>query len=156
MRTINPELNERLQQVVSAMGFELVGCEQQPMGRQTTLRLYIDSPKGVNADDCSRVSHQVGGLLDVEAAFQDRYVLEVSSPGIDRPLFTLEQFQRAVGSEVKVRLHRPLQDRRQFRGELTQIEGENVHVMLPSGEVVVLPFESIDKANVIGKVTFKS
>ncbi len=154
MRTINPALYERLNQIVSAMGFELIGCEQQPMGRQLVFRVFIDSPQGVSADECSRVSHQVSGLLEVEEAFQGRYVLEVSSPGIDRPLFTLAHFQRYVGEEAKVRLEHPLQDRRQFRGIIQEVEEEAIHLMLPSGEVVLLPFDAIDKANLVGKVTF--
>lgn len=154
MKQINPELQERLAQCVSALGVELVGCEQQPMGRQVILRLYIETPTGVTADDCQRVSHQVSGLLDVEDPFQGRYVLEVSSPGIDRVLFTLAQCERFIGSEVKVRLHQPLENRRQFRGVLVRVEGEALHVQLASGESVVLPFAWVDKANVIGQVTF--
>jgi ribosome maturation factor RimP len=154
MRQVNPVLQEKLAQVVSALGFEWVGCEQQPMGRQVVLRLYIDAPQGVSADDCMRVSHQVSGMLAVDDPFQGQYTLEVSSPGIDRPLFTLAQCERQVGSEVKVRSHQPVDGRRQFRGQLLNVEGEALHVQLPSGEVVVLPFADIDKANVIGKVTF--
>lgn len=154
MRQINPVLHERLAQLISAMGLELVGCEQQPMGRHMIFRLFIDSPTGVSADDCTRVSHQVSGLLDVDDPFQGRYTLEVSSPGIDRPLFTLGQCERFVGSEVKVRLHQPVDNRRQFRGVLLKVEGESLHVQVASGEVVVLSFALVDKANVIGKVTF--
>lgn len=154
MSRINPELQEKLTQLVVAMGLELIGCEQQPMGRQTVLRLYIDSPEGVSSDDCARVSHQVSGLFAVDEPFEGRYTLEVSSPGIDRPLFTLTQCERQVGGQVKVRLHRPLEGRRQFRGTLLKVEGEALTLQITPDEVVVLPFADIDKANVIGKVTF--
>ncbi len=106
MRKIDPILHERLAQLIGAMGYELVGCEHVPQGRQMLFRIYIDSAKGVTVDDCSQVSRQVSAMLDVEDPFQGRYVLEVSSPGIDRPLFEIEHYQKYVGKRVKVRLYR--------------------------------------------------
>lgn len=155
MRKIDPELNERLSVLISSMNCELVGCELLPMGGQKMLRIYIDTPKGVSADDCSRVSHQVSALLDVEDPFQSRYVLEVSSPGIDRPLFELSHFERFVGSEVKMRLYAPIARRKQYKGVLTKVVGEDIHLFIEDiKQEVVIPFSAIERANVIGKVSF--
>tara|TARA_R110000868_G_scaffold60378_2_gene184533 strand:+ start:283 stop:762 length:480 start_codon:yes stop_codon:yes gene_type:complete len=155
MKKIDPELHERLSLLIASMGFEMVGCEMLPMGGQKMFKLFIDSPKGVSADDCSRVSHQVSALMDVEDPIQSRYVLEVSSPGIDRPLFDLKHYEQFVGSEVKMRLSAPMSGRRQFRGVLVRVVGEDIHLDVEgSGQEVVIPFSAIDRANVVGKVKF--
>jgi ribosome maturation factor RimP len=155
MSKIDPELNERLTLLISSMGYELVGCELLSMGRQKMFRLYIDAPTGVTADDCSKVSHQVSALMDVEDPIQARYVLEVSSPGIDRPLFALRHYEQFIGSEVKMRLCAPIGGRRQYRGIVKRVEGEDIYLHIEgSGLEVVVPFSSIERANVIGKATF--
>jgi ribosome maturation factor RimP len=155
MSKIDPELHERLSVLISSMGYELLGCDLLSMGRQKMFSLFIDSPTGVSADDCSKVSHQVSAMMDVEDPIQTRYVLEVSSPGIDRPLFELRHFERFVGSEVKMKLSAPIDGRRQYRGVLKQVVGEDLHLDIEgSGREVVIPFTSIERANVIGKVSF--
>lgn len=155
MRKVDSELHERLSVLVTSMGYELVGGELLPMGRQKMLRLYIDSPKGVSIDDCSKVSHQISALLDVEDPFESRYVLEVSSPGIDRPLFELKHFERFVGSEVKMRLYAPIAKRKQYKGVVTRVVGEDIHLSVEGlNQEVVIPFSAIERANVIGKIHF--
>jgi ribosome maturation factor RimP len=155
MRKIDAELQERLSLLIGSMGYELLGCEFLSQGGSKLLRLYIDSPKGVSADDCSRVSHQVSATLDVEDPFQSRYVLEVSSPGIDRPLFELKHFERFVGSEVKIRLYAPIAARKQFKGTIAKVAGEDIHVFVDElKQEIVIPFSAIERANVIGKVHF--
>ncbi len=155
MSKLDPELHERLTLLISSMGYELLGCDLLSMGRQKMFRLYIDSPTGVSADDCSKVSHQVSAMMDVEDPIQTRYVLEVSSPGIDRPLFLLNHYERFVGSEVKVKLSSPVDGRRQYRGVLKRVEGEDIHLDIGgSGREIVIPFSSIDRANVVGKISF--
>lgn len=155
MRKVDSELHERLSVLVTSMGYELVGGELLPMGRQKMLRLYIDSPKGVSIDDCSKVSHQISALLDVEDPFESRYVLEVSSPGIDRPLFELKHFERFVGSEVKMRLYAPIAKRKQYKGIVTRVVGEDIHLSVDGlNQEVVIPFSAIERANVIGKIHF--
>ena len=153
MRKIDPVLHERLDALVSSMGYELVGGELLPVDGRTVFRIFIDTEKGVTVDDCSKVSHQVSAMLDVEAPLQGRYNLEVSSPGIDRPLFELKHFQRFVGSKVKIRLYAAINQRRQFKGVLHRVDGENIHVLVDELEKeVVLPFSAIEKANLIGDV----
>lgn len=140
-------LNAMLAPAVAAVGFELWGLEFFQQGRRSMLRIYIDGPDGVGVDDCARVSHQVSGVLDVEDPIAGEYTLEVSSPGWDRPLFTLDHFARFTGSEVSVRLASPLAGRRKFKGVVQQVTGDAVE-MLVDGATVSIPFASIDKANV--------
>ena len=158
MRKIDPVLYERLAALITSMGYELLGCELCPQGRQMVFRIYIDglqADKRVTLDDCSRVSHQVSAMMDVEDPIQGRYALEISSPGIDRPLFELKHYQRFIGSEVKIRLYAPINQRRQYKGVLQRVEGENIYLLVDGSEKeAVIPFSAIEKANVIGDVEF--
>ncbi|HEU4617041.1 MAG TPA: ribosome maturation factor RimP [Gammaproteobacteria bacterium] len=124
-------LIDLLDPVVTALGYELVDLDLR-LGRNGLVRLYIDRPEGaeggVTLGDCELVSGQVGAFLDVEDPLPGSYVLEVSSPGLDRRLRTAAHFERFVGSEVKVELKHAEQGRRRFRGRLTGIEGEAIHV----------------------------
>lgn len=132
---------------VEAVGFELWGVEFFQQGRHSVLRLFIDGPEGVGVDDCAVVSHQVSGVLDVEDPITGEYTLEVSSPGWDRPLFTLPQFARFTGSEVSVRLASPLNGRRRFKGVVQRVTDAEVELLV-EGALVLIPFAAIDKANV--------
>lgn len=153
MRKIDPELQERLATLIGSMGYELVGCERVPQGRHMTFRIYIDKEDGVNVDDCSKVSGQVSAMFDVEDPIPGDYTLEVSSPGMDRPLFELAHFQKFVGNRVKIRLYSPLNDRRQFKGIMLRVEGEDIHLRIDdTNQEVILPFSSIDKANVVADI----
>jgi len=133
---------------VTALGYELVGVEFLPQGRHSLLRVYIDTPDGVTVEDCERVSHQVSGMLDVEDPIRGAYTLEVSSPGLDRPLFTLEQFARYVGHEVKIRLHAPKEGRRKLKGTLTDVSDDGIRLEVDGAEVS-LTLAEIDKANLV-------
>lgn len=134
--------------VAEALGYELWGIEYLSHGKQSVVRIYIDSPNGVDVDDCAKVSRQVSGIFDVEDPIMGEYTLEVSSPGMDRPLFTLEQFRQYVGEQVKVRLRTSFEGRRKFSGRMTGIEGDDVVVAVDDTEYL-LPFDLIDKANII-------
>lgn len=144
------QLQELIEPAVAGLGYELWGVQLLSQGRFTTLRIFIDSPMGINVDDCAKVSHQVSGILDVEDPIQNHYTLEVSSPGIDRPLFTLEQFRRYIGEEVAVRLRIPFEGRRKFAGLLTAVEADDIVVRIDDEEYL-LPFESIERANIVFK-----
>ena len=115
-----------------------------------TVRLFIDKEGGVGVDDCADVSRQVSAILDVEDPIADKYNLEVSSPGLDRPLFTLEQFQRYVGEDIAVHLRIPVLDRRKWQGKLEKIENDML-TLIVDGQEQVLIFGNIQKANVIAK-----
>ena len=141
------ELRKLLEPAVSALGFELVGVEFVS-GRRGLLRLYIDSEDGVTIDDCQAVSHQVSGLLDVEDPIQGQYSLEVSSPGLDRPLFRAADFERFAGHEVSLRLVAPVEGRRKFRGVLLGLRDGRVVVQVEEQELVVA-LEEIDAARLV-------
>ncbi len=140
-------LQALLQPVVEDLGFEFVGLEFNPSHSHGLLRIYIDRPDGVVVDDCARVSREVSAVLDVEDPISGHYTLEVSSPGLDRPLFTPEQFARFVGSEVKVSVLPPLDGRRRFLGVIQAVDGEDI-VLEVDGERLVIPHERIQKARI--------
>lgn len=144
-------VEQLIEPVIAALGYEFVGVEYSPQGRQSLLRIYIDNPDGITVDDCERVSRQVSAVLDVEDPIQGQYRLEVSSPGLDRPLFTLEQFSRFVGKTVKLRLVAPKEGRRNFSGTLKQVDNESVMIE-QDGEDLALPFGQIDKAHLVPEI----
>jgi len=155
MKKIDPILQDRLNKLITSMGYEFVGCEAIPQGSELLFRIYIDAPKGVTIDDCSLVSRQISALMDVEDPIQARYRLEVSSPGLDRPLFELEHFKRFIGQRVKVKLYTPVDQRRQFKGIIQSVEGETITLILDdTGAEVRIAYALIDKANIIADVTF--
>jgi ribosome maturation factor RimP len=142
------ELNGLIEPAVEAVGFEFVGLEYVAEGRHSVLRVFIDHEQGINVDDCATVSRQVSAILDVEDPISGHYNLEVSSPGMDRPLFKLEHFQRFEGEEIKLRSHAPVDGRRNFRGVLLSVEGEQV-LMNVDGQVFTIAFDNVDKANIV-------
>ena len=144
------KLTQLLKPAVEGVGYELVGIEHLPMGKHTVLRIYIDSPDGITVNDCSRVSHQVSGVLEVEEPIKGQFTLEVSSPGIDRMLFNFEQFEQFVGSKVKVKLHHAIEGKRKITGVIESAEN-NVIVIKESDTDMSfqLEMDDIDKANII-------
>jgi ribosome maturation factor RimP len=119
------ELIELLERPIAALGYELVDLDVRTGGRGL-LRIYIDCEHGVGLSDCEAVSRQIGALLDVEDPLPGSYVLEVSSPGLDRRLRTAEHFARFANEEIKIQLSRPQNGRRRFRGRLQGVEDETV------------------------------
>ncbi len=146
------KLEELLSPVVDSLGYEFVGLEYLPQGKHSLLRIYIDKPEGITVDDCGAVSHQISGVLEVEDPISGHYVLEVSSPGIDRPLFKFEDFERFSGNNVQIRLQIPLDGRRNFKGLLQGVQLDQQLVVLEvDGEIVNLPWDRIEKARLIGE-----
>ncbi|GAB6048443.1 ribosome maturation factor RimP [Methyloparacoccus murrellii] len=139
-------LVELLDPVVQGMGYELVGVEFD--GHQRTLRVYIDRLEGITLDDCSAVSYQLSGVLDVEDPIPGRYQLEVSSPGMDRPLFTRAHFERFAGEVVRLQLNRPLEGRRRFKARLQGVEGDEI-LLQDEDKLIRIPYESIEKARLV-------
>ena len=142
------QLQALLAPVVEALGYECWGVEFLSQGRHSLLRVYIDHANGVLVDDCEKVSRQISGVLDVEDPISSEYTLEVSSPGMDRPLFTLEQFARHAGELVKIKLRSPFEGRRNFQGLLRGAEEQDVVVLVDDHEYL-LPIDLIDKAIII-------
>jgi ribosome maturation factor RimP len=142
------QLNSLLEPAVIALGYQLWGTEFRASRGRSMLRVYIDSPNGITVDDCAAVSHQVSGILDVEDPISGEYVLEVSSPGMDRPLFTAEQYLQYIGWIVEVRLRYPFEGRKRFKGILSGIEDQDVMVVVDAHEFL-LPIEQIDRAHLV-------
>ena len=130
---------------IEALGLELWGIEHLRHGRRATLRVFIDCMSGVTIDDCERVSRQISAILDVEDPIQGEYTLEVSSPGIDRPLFTLPQFERYLGAEANVRLRVPIDGRRRFRGMIEKVMADKV-ALLVEGRTYEMLHADIERA----------
>lgn len=150
MATLEQKLQELVQGSVEELGCELWGIECQRVGRYLTVRLFIDKEGGVTVEDCADVSRQVSAVLDVEDPIADKYNLEVSSPGLDRPLFTLNQFERYLGQEILLHLRIPVADRRKWQGQLAKIENDMI-TLIVDGKEQVLAFGNIQKANVVPK-----
>ena len=150
MATLEQNLQEMLQDAVEDLGCELWGIECQRVGRFMTVRLFIDKDDGVTVDDCDDISRQVSAILDVEDPIADKYNLEVSSPGLDRPLFTLLQFERYIGQDIAVHLRIPVMERRKWQGKLERIEKDMITLIVDDQEQILV-FGNIQKANVVAK-----
>ena len=149
------KLTQMLKPAVEGLGYELVGIENLPMGKHTVLRIYIDSADGdgITVTDCSRVSHQVSGVLEVEEPIKGQFTLEVSSPGIDRPLFSFEQFEQFVGSKVKLKLYHAIEGKRKITGIIESINGDDIIIKdADSDSSFQLQMDDIDKANIISDI----
>ena len=141
------QITDLLGATIEALGFELWGVEYLSQGRHSLLRVYIDAEQGITVEDCALVSQQVGSVLDVEDPITGEYTLEVSSPGMDRLLFRLDQYPGFVGEVVDLRLRTPFEGRRKFKGVLTGIEGEDVVIRVDDHEYL-LPHSAIEKARI--------
>lgn len=140
-------LEQLVEPVAASLGCELWGLEYLTQGRYTTVRIYIDGPNGASLEDCERVSRQVSAVFDVEDPIDNEYTLEVSSPGLDRPLYKESQYARFVGEVINVRLRIARDGRRRFKGVINRVENGEVFLQVDNQEVQ-LPLDVIDKANV--------
>lgn len=147
MATRLEALNALVVPVVEAMGCEFWGLEYLSSGRSAMLRIYIDNDP-VAVEDCEKVSRQVSSLLDVEDLIDSEYTLEVSSPGLDRPLYTLAQYEKYVGEDVALKLRFPYEGRRNFKGRLSGVEGEDVLLVVDDHEFL-FPISGVEKANIV-------
>ena len=143
------QLHGMIEPVIVSMGYELVGIEYLPGKNTSTLRLYIDNEKGITLDDCSAVSHQVSGVLDVEDPLAEHYTLEVSSPGLDRPLFKLAHYEMFLGQKVKLRLRIPQDSRRKFSGVIKSVDDNEICLLTDDGSEFRFDIDLIEKANLV-------
>ncbi len=141
-------LTEMLQPLVETLGYEFIGLERSGNPGNTVLRIYIDHEQGIDLDDCSNVSREVAALLDVEDLISGHYNLEISSPGLDRPLFTLAQFGQFAGEEIHVTLLAPADGRRKFKGRILGVKADCVRLDLGGAEIE-LNFSNIYKARLV-------
>jgi len=142
------KLRALIEPIVIEFKYELWGLEYLTQGRYSTLKIYIDSDKGVHVDDCAKISRQVGSLLDVEDLISSNYTLEVSSPGMDRRLFSIEQYAAYKGATVKLNLRYAYEGKRKYKGLLCGVEDGDVVLRVGDNEFL-FPFEDIDRATVL-------
>jgi ribosome maturation factor RimP len=145
--TKEQQITDMLETTIEALGFDLWGVEYLSQGRHSLVRIYIDAQKGIGVDDCAAVSAQVGSVFDVEDPISGEYTLEVSSPGMDRLLFRLDQYAGYIGEIVELRLRSAFEGRRKFKGILKGIEGDDVVIQVDDHEYL-LPHSAIEKARV--------
>lgn len=148
MQRSHARLWELLEPVVSGMGYDLIEIEYQPSAKHGVLRLYIDLPGGIQLDDCTEVSRQVSAVLDVDDPIPGQYNLEVSSPGMDRPLRKAKDFTRFAGEIARIRMHAAIGGQRNFKGRITSADDETLQMECENGPVS-LPMASIDKARLV-------
>lgn len=143
-----------IEPVVEGLGYECVGIEYNPHPQNGMLRIYIDGPNGILLEDCSKVSHQISGVLDVEDPIEGNYHLEISSPGEDRPFFKLSQFERFAGSTVAINLFQAVEKRRKITGVIKGVEGDIV--LIEEGESIYnIPFQAMSKARLVPEYLIK-
>jgi len=133
---------------IERLGYELVDVELRLGGNNGLLRLFIDKPDGIGLDDCEAVSRQVSTVLDVEDPIPGHYVLEVSSPGLDRRLTKPEHYKRFLGEDVRIRLRFPVEGRRNYRGALRAASEKTVEVEV-DGMLHQLPLANIESARLV-------
>ncbi len=148
MRQAPEHLVNLIEPIVMGLGYECVGIEYNPHPQHGLLRIYIDSESGVLVDDCSKVSHQVSAVLDVEDPIQGNYQLEVSSPGANRPLFKASQFERFIGRTVSVNLIKAIDSRRKITALIHAVEGETIFLQ-EAQQIFEIPFAVISKARLV-------
>lgn len=145
---LRDRLIELLEPVVNSLGYELILLEFSPRDGAGMLRLFIDSPNGIQLADCEKVSREVAGVLDVEDPIRQAYQLEISSPGFDRPLVKPEHFRRFKGEVAKIQMLAPIAGRKRFQGVIVEAGEDNVQIETPEGPVT-LPLADIDKAKLV-------
>ena len=146
------DLSALFEPVIQSMGYELVGIEFQGSTQHGTLRVYIDHENGIGVDDCVAISHQISAILDVEEPLQQAYDLEVSSPGINRPLFKARDYEQFSGHSAKIKMAVPLHGRKNFKGVLQGVTDSKFVQILVDNEDYELPISDIAKANLVVEI----
>lgn len=148
MKQAPEHLVNLIEPIVTGLGYECVGIEYNPHPQHGLLRVYIDKENGILVDDCSKVSHQVSGVLDVEDPIQGNYHLEVSSPGANRPLFKVTQFEQFIGKTVTVNLFTAINARRKITGVIQKV-ARDIVFLSEAEHVFEVPFAAISKARLV-------
>ncbi len=141
------KLSELLSPIVEDLGYRFWGLEYQVRKADALLRIYIDHENGISVDDCAKVSHEVAGILDVEEPITMAYILEVSSPGMDRILFSANQFSEFIGEDVKMKLNQMVDKRRKIKGKIVSVEGEQITIESEQ-EQITITFDQIMRARI--------
>ena len=142
------KLNDLIKPAIEKMGYELTDIEIKTQGREQLISIFIDNLTGINIKDCEIVSRQISLLLDVENPISGKYTLEVSSPGLDRKLTKLNHFKRFIGNELRIKLLRSMDGRRNFRGKLLAANKESIKVQVDD-QLYKLPIDMIETARLV-------
>ena len=145
-QTVEARVAPLAARIAAREGCEFVHCEYVHDGGRWTLRLFIEREGGITIKECTAVSRQMSAVLDVEDFIPHAYHLEVSSPGLDRPLRTADDYRRFAGEPVSIRTKAPIDGRRRFRGTLEKFEGEVVTIADEAGEAFEIPLAEVSKA----------
>jgi len=145
--TKQAQLEQLLEAEITSLNYEFIGCVLMQQNRNLLLRVYIDKPGGIKVEDCTKVTRHVSSILDVEDILKEHYVLEISSPGLERPLFKPAHYQQALGKRIKLKLQVPHNGRRNFTGVLQQADTDKI-ILLVDQETVELPYFAIEKAHI--------
>jgi len=145
---VQTALDNLVKNTVEGLGFILWGYEYRPHSESALLRIFIEKETGISVEDCATVSRQIGAVLDVENLIPVAYILEVSSPGMDRVLFSQEQYQNYLGEKAKIRTRTPLNGRRNFLGTLQTVSDSRVIIQVDN-ENFEIPFEIIDRTRLV-------
>jgi ribosome maturation factor RimP len=148
VKTVQQELDKLIRSTVNGLGYELWGYEYRPQTESALLRIFIESEQGISVEDCSTVSRQIGAALDVDDLIPIAYILEVSSPGIDRVLFDAEQYQHYLDENIKIRTRISINGRRNFKGKMVAVNENDVTVEIDNLDYDI-PFDTVDRARVL-------
>ncbi|MBW2028316.1 MAG: ribosome maturation factor RimP [Deltaproteobacteria bacterium] len=146
--TVSKQVIDLIEPAIEEMGYDLVDVEYLSAHGRWVLRVYIDKSGGVDVEDCARVSRGIGDLIDVKDIIDHEYVLEVSSPGLNRPLKKERDFQWAIGKKVRVKTLAPIEGRRNYTGYLSKFQGGILTLSIEGG-TVTLPWKEVAKANLV-------
>jgi ribosome maturation factor RimP len=145
---ITGKITDLAESVLDDLGFELVDVEYLSEHGRWVLRIYVDKEGGVTIDDCANLSREIGDLIDIKDVIEQEYVLEVSSPGLNRPLKKERDFARVIGKKIKIRMFAPVDGRRNFSGYLKDFQDQKLYIEV-EGELVNLSWKEVDKANLV-------
>jgi len=148
MKQAPEHLVNLIEPIVEGLGYECVGIDYNPHPKHGCLRIYIDSENGILVEDCTKVSHQISGVLDVEDPIQGNYQLEVSSPGADRPFFKVSQFEQFIGDMVLVNLFKAIGGRRKITGLIKKVE-DDIITLQEGDQIYEVPFGAMSKARLV-------
>ena len=154
MKQAPEHLVNLIEPIVEGLGYECVGIEYNPHPKNGLLRVYIDTEEGILVEDCTKISHQLSGVLDVEDPISGNYQLEVSSPGADRPFFKLSQFEHFIGSTATVNLFKPINKQRKITGQIEGVEGDIV-LLRQVDQILEIPFQVMSKARLVPDYVIK-
>jgi ribosome maturation factor RimP len=156
MVNLTEKLKEKLLPLIEEENLELVDLEYSPGGPKSLLRIYVDKPAGVTIDDCANLSRKISDFLDMEDLIPYRYNLEVSSPGLDRPLIKKEDFIRKIGEKIRVFLKEPVEGKVELAGEIKNFQEETLYLSTKPEETepgenkeIAVPFSQVLKAKII-------